>query len=77
MSLRLDFTTKSVLPDSNAVKKHTFMDIGTNNFRLIKNPSTEKVTISDSNTTNYDKMAIKNSLNNILNFRTRRFTITS
>ena len=77
MSLRLDFTTKSIIKDSNSVKKHTFMDIGSSNFRLIKNAVTEKITISDSNTTNYDKMAIKNSLNNILNFRTRRFSITS
>ena len=71
MSLKVNFTTKGIIPESKAVKKHTFMDIGSSNFRLIKDSITEKITISDSNTTNYDKAAIKNSLNNILNFRTR------
>lgn len=34
MSLRVDFTTKSIVKTSTAVKRHTFMDIGTNNYRM-------------------------------------------
>jgi hypothetical protein len=71
MSIRLDFTTKSGMPEVTSVKTHTFMDIGTNNFRLEKNHADDKLILSDANSTNFDKMAIKNSLNNILNFRTR------
>lgn len=70
MSLRIDFTTRSVIKQANTVKNHIFMDIGTENFKLIKNNITEEEHISDSNTTNFDKNAIKTSLNNILHFRT-------
>lgn len=75
MSLRLDFTIKSVLPSSTAVKNHKFMDVGTSNYYLSKDEKSGKVKVMDANTTNFDKAAIKNSLNNILNFRTRRFPI--
>lgn len=71
MSLRLDFTTKSIIKDSNEVQNHVFMDIGTSNFELNADPITNNLIINDLNTTHFDKAAIKNSLNNILNFRMR------
>lgn len=68
MSIRLDFTTKSIIKASNSVKRHTFMDIGTSNYDLVEKDG--QLYVSDSNTTNFDKAAVKSSLNNILNFRT-------
>ena len=65
MSLRLDFTTRGIIKPSNTVKNHIFMDIGTSNFKLMKNRITNAEIISDSNSTNFDKEAIKTSLNNI------------
>lgn len=70
MSLRLDFTTRGIIKPANTVKNHIFMDIGTSNFKLLKNRITEAEIISDSNSTNFDKEAIKTSLNNILHFKT-------
>ena len=70
MSLRLDFTTRGIIKPSNKVKNHIYMDMGTSNFKLNKNRITEYETISDSNTTNYDKEAVKSSINNILHFKT-------
>ncbi len=71
MALRLDFTVKGIIKEPNTVKKHTFMDIGSSNYDLVLNPNTNKLTVIDTNTTNFDKAAIKSSLRNILNFRTR------
>ena len=70
MSLKLDFTTRSITNHSKNVKNHIYMDIGTSNFKLLKNRITDAETILDSNTTNFDKAAIKTSLNNILHFKT-------
>lgn len=70
MSLRLDFTPRSIIKQSNKVKNHIFMDMGTSNFKIYKNKITEKESVRDSNTTNFDKEAIKSSLNNILHFKT-------
>lgn len=68
MGIRIDFTTKNLIGNQNSVKRHTFMDIGTSNLNIIHDNG--RTIINDINTTNFDKEAIKNSLNNILNFRT-------
>lgn len=70
MSLRIDFTTRGIINQSNRVKNHIYMDMGTSNFKIYKNKITERETVRDSNTTNFDKEAIKSSLNNILHFKT-------
>lgn len=70
MSLRIDFTTRGLVKPSNEVKNHIYMDIGTSNFIISKKKNSDDNFILDSNTTNFDKNAIKASLNNILHFKT-------
>ena len=70
MSLKIDFTTKEALKHSNSVKKYIYMDIGTSNFDIVKDRISGAEKILDINTTNFDKSAVKASINNILNFKT-------
>ena len=68
MSIRIDFSPKQFAKEQTSSKNFTYIDIGTDNFKLEKNRITNKEIIIDKNTTNYDKDVIKNSLHNILSF---------
>ena len=66
-NILLDFSRKRIFGD-NVSTTHKFVDIGTNNIKLLKNDSNNEY-IKDTNTTIYDKEAIKVSLRNIFGFR--------
>ena len=66
-NILLDFSRKHVYGE-NVSMTHKFVDIGTNNIKFEKNEN-DDLYIKDTNTTIYDKEAIKTSLKNIFSFR--------
>ena len=77
-NLTLDFSNEKVLhPTDSKNISFTYRDIGTSNIRYYEDPKTKKAFVSNVNSSNVDAAAIKASLNNILNFRTRRCNFRS
>ena len=69
-NITFDFSRERIIhPKKRENLSYTFRDIGTSNIRLIVDNLNKTETVKDSNTSNFDKNAIKASLTNILNFR--------